>query len=376
VRFLVAAGLLLGTIVVAGCGGSRPYKASATVRCLRDQAALLLRPSRAAAAELQRGSHRVRVVGVSRSGSTIGLRAAGGDYQLVLFPDEEILYLHFGRSSREATLLLHDYRRNFANQVGETATERLVYRRRNVVVEWEEDQHQPSRSERGIVDRCLLTKRHRGRLSKWRPAPQPTRFVTAAVSQRLPLLQLIPSDAVVARSWTLAGPGGMGPEVAIEWQRTSLVSSPLDASGLLLWQGKSLARVWHLAYSLRFPDTVSRAHVRMGDVNGDGHDDLLLFEDMDGSAGCGLYRLLASVRGRFVQLLARHGCGDNTRIRIHAGALESFDGIRKDPRTANQIHCCWTTWLRTTMRWRGAALAHVSRRRVHRLPAPVSASRY
>jgi hypothetical protein len=372
-RFFAATGVLLGTTVVAGCGGSKLYSASASVRCMRDQAALLLRPSRAAAVEARQRVQRVRVGFAVRSGSTIGLRARRGDYQLTLYPREQNLYLHFGKSNREAAALLRDYRKNYAYQLGEQTTQQLVYRRRNVVFEWDQ---QPSPKERKAIERCLLTKHRRGRLPRWRPAPQPTRFVSGAVSRRPPLLQLVPSDALAARSWTLAGGAGIGPEVAIEWQRTSLVSSPLDASGLLLWQGKRRSRVWHLAYSLRFPDTVSGAYVRTGDVNGDGHEDLLLFEDMDGSAGCGVYRLLASVRGRIEQLVDRHGCSDNFHVRIHAGTLETYLGIVKDPRTRNQIHCCWTTWLRTTMRWQGSHLTSVVKRRARQLPKAALASPY
>jgi hypothetical protein len=84
------------------------------------------------------------------------------------------------------------------------------------------------------------------------------------------------------------------------------------------------------------------------------------------TAGCGVYRLLASVRGRF----------DNTRIRIRRGSLVMYDGLIRDPRTLNQIHCCWTTWLRATTRWRGTELVSTVRKRVRPLPRPLLNSRY
>ena len=367
---LGAAVIGVAAIGFAGCsGGGRPYSAVATVSCLRAQATALLRPSRAAAREARYGPHRALVAAVARSGSTIGTKASGGDYQLVLYPGEEILYFHFTRSEREAATLLHGYRANFAYQIGSEKADRLVYRKRNVVVEW--DQHEPSSTERRVTERCLRTGRARTVVRKWRPAPQPQR--SAGVKPRL--RGLVPRDATVVHAWRVAAGGGIVPEIAVQWRRVSLMDGPLDAAEFVLWQRSGRA-AWTLGYSLHLPQRVAFLHARTGDVNGDGHADLLLFEDMGGSAGCGVYRLLANVGGRIDQLLVRRGCYDDTRIWARRGVLQAFDGVLKDPSTKNQIHCCWTAWRETTMRWRGSRLVSVARRRVHSLPRALRLSTY
>jgi hypothetical protein len=85
---------------------------------------------------------------------------------------------------------------------------------------------------------------------------------------------------------------------------------------------------------------------------------------MGGSAGCGLYRLVASVRGRMKQLYVRRGCFDNARVLPRGGALVMYDGLVRNPRTLEQIHCCWSVWLQTTMRWHEVKHVSFSRRRV------------
>jgi hypothetical protein len=366
------AAALLGALGLAGCtGAERPYNSAASIPCLRAEASTLLKPSRAAARELRHGPQLVRVAAVVRSGSTIGTKASGGDYQLVTYPSEEILYLHFAGSQREAASLLQGYRANFADQIGRGRADRLVYRRRNVIIEW--DSHQPSNAEQRVVDRCLRTEPSRVRTHRqWRPAPHP-QLVTARSSP--PLQRMVPGDAEVIHAWRVPVGGGSGTQVLVEWRRTSLEYSPLDTAGLVLWRLSGRA-AWTLARSVALAHDSDSVFARTGDANGDGRPDLLIFEDMGGSAGCGVYRLLATVRGRVQELLARPGCYDNTRIWARGGALHAYDGVVRDPRSGNQIHCCWKVWLETTMRWRGARLVAVAKRRVRVLPRALRRSVY
>lgn len=375
--FVGPAALVAGVIGLASCGGAaKPYTASATVACLRDRAAAVSQPSRAAARELRRGPHRERIAYVARSGSTIGLKASGGDYQIGLLLSDEMLYFHFARSNREASSLLHGYRSNLGYQIGTPSAERLAYPRRNVVVEW--NPHEPTAVEQRAVDECLLSTRSvRAHPRTWRPAPMPKRFSGVFAPGKLPLLELVPRDAEVVHGWSIPAGGRMPPQVAVWWQRTSLLGSSLDTSGLAIWQRLPREARWRRVYSLLFPvNRVEGVHIRAGNVNGDGHPDLLLFEDMGGSAGCGLYRLLASVHGHITQLSVRPGCYDNARLRLRGGALVMYDGIVKDPHTLDQIHCCWSVWLRTVMRWRGPTLVSVERRRIGPLPLALLRSRY
>jgi hypothetical protein len=358
------AAVVVGLIGLGGCGGAaKPYTAAATVPCLRERAAALLQPSRAAARELRRGPHPVRIGGVTRSGSTIGTKASGRDYQIVLYPSEEILYFHFARSSREASQLLEGYRRNLGYQIGDPSAERLVYPRRNVVVEW--DQRAPTADERRAVDECLASKQapHRAR-PEARPAPVPRRLSGVSAPAEVPLLDLIPADAVVDRAWFVRGSADIPPQIAVAWEQIALVGSSSLRRGLVIWQRLGRRPTWRRVYSRVVPVYgVNRLTVQKGDVTGDRHLDLLVFEDTGGSAGCGVYRLLATVRGRIAQLFIRRACLDDAAVVLHDDALVMYDGIVRDPETLWQIHCCWTVWLRTVQRWRGRKLVSVERTR-------------
>lgn len=359
-----SAALVVGLIGFVSCGETaKPYTAAATVPCLKEHAAALLRPSRAAARELRHGPHRLRIGGVYRSGSTTGTNASGGDYQIVLYPNEEILYFHFGGSSREASDLLKGYRGNLEYQIGERSAEALVYRRRNVIVEW--DQHDPTDAEQHVAEGCLASKRStRAVPPRPRPAPLPMRFSGVSAPAKLPLLDLIPADAVLDRAWFVRPAAGIPPQVAVAWQQVALVGDRSHRRGLAIWQRAGRHPRWRRVYSLVVPVYgVNRFALQKGDATGDGHPDLLLFEDMDGSAGCGVFRLLATIGGQITQVVVRRACMDNAAIALQGGALVMYDGIVRDPRTLDQIHCCWSVWLRTAQRWRGRKLVTVERAR-------------
>jgi hypothetical protein len=354
-----APALIVAVVGLAGCAGSaKPYSASASVECMREHAAVLSQPSRAAERELRTGPHRERVEFAVRSGTTTGTRASGGDFQIGIYPSEDILWLHFTHSARERSRLMRGYRPRAMLE-------------RNVIVEW--DDHAPSRSEQRMIGRCLLTERSTHHPRPWRAARQPTRFAAVVPRPR----RLVPSDAVVVHAWPIPAGGGVPAQLAVHWQRVSLAGSPLDTSGLVLWERARSSSGWRLIHSLRFPaHLVGLLNLRVGDVNGDGHADVVLFEDMGGSACCGVYRVLAEVRRHITQLLVRRGCFDNTRVRLMHGALVMYDGVERDPRTANQIHCCWKTWLRTDLRWRGRTLVSTNTRRINPLPRAILLSRF
>ena len=370
-RMASAAPLALGMGMVAlvGCGGTAkkppnesaagPYRASTTIACLRNRVAAALQPSRTAAREVRRGSEPDVVAYVGRSGSTIGLTAAGGDYQITLEPSEENVDFHFARSGREASSLLREYRSNLRPQVGENEADQLVFRRRNVVEEWNETA--PTLAEQRTADQCL-TSRHAAAPSthKWHPAPVPSSYVGAFAPAKVRRLNLVPRDAEPVQTWRIYTGGGIPPQVALAWQRTSVVGSDFDTGGVVIWQRIGQTARWRRVYSLIFPaNRVLGVGLHTGDVNGDQRADLLLFEDTDGSAGCGIYRLLANLPGRIKQLAVRQACEDNAAVSLQRGALVMYDGIVKDRRTLEDIHCCWSVWLRTEMRWRGGRLVRV-----------------
>lgn len=318
--------LLIGSVVltlgVGSCGHhEQPFTARATVACLRDHAQALLRPTRATA-------HGVDISGFGRD--------PDGTVQVVLYPSEDVAYLRFTPSGHAPPELAGG----------------PVYRRRNVVVSWDPS-GVASSAERRAVDRCLRSKPPPG-LPAYRAAEQPRRFAGSPSPA-----DLVPGDAVAKQAWRF------GRRIALWWQRESFVGSDLDTGGIVIWQP-----AWRLAYSLPFAaNAVFRVQARHGDINGDGKPDLLLFEDMGGSAGCGIHRLLASVGAGVRQLYATSDCEDNARLEIAHGALVVYTGLVRDPRSGSQIHCCWKTWLRTTIRWRGTKRISTERAYVTRVPS-------
>lgn len=74
--------------------------------------------------------------------------------------------------------------------------------------------------------------------------------------------------------------------------------------GITVWQGD------RRLYEHRAAPNMIGIHVETGDFTGDGRSDALLFEDHDGSGGCGVYRALASTPATFRQVSSRLLCVD------------------------------------------------------------------
>jgi hypothetical protein len=101
-------------------------------------------------------------------------------------------------------------------------------------------------------------------------------------------------------------------------------------------------------------------HVETGDFTGDGHADVLVFEDTGGSGGCGVYRALTTSDAEVRQIQARLLCIDRGTIHLRDEGVLLRLGVRRKPRPpGGQIHCCYL-FLRTTLkRWNGRRLVQV-----------------
>jgi hypothetical protein len=203
-----------------------------------------------------------------------------------------------------------------------------------------------------------------------RPAP-------SARAVRGPELQhLVPRDAAILTSRSLPAAGGAPAQVVATWRRT-YGDTYYDDYGLNLYQldarrhDGANAGLYHLAYALTRPGIKGREVIgirfQLADVTGDGHDDVLVTEDHDGSAGHLVYRLIATIGGRPRELYRRSLTLDDGVVRLEHGALTIYEGVDRRPQG---IHCCWRAWRRTARTWNGHALVTSSTSRSKRDPRP------
>ena len=113
-------------------------------------------------------------------------------------------------------------------------------------------------------------------------------------------------------------------------------------------------------YTHRAPRGAGRISVETGDLNADGRQDVLVFDDTDGSGACGDYRAVITGPGTARLALTRTLCEDRGSLHIRRGGLLLSLGEKKDPKTRDQIHCCYLFVRRTLRRWNGTRWVTVS----------------
>jgi hypothetical protein len=107
-------------------------------------------------------------------------------------------------------------------------------------------------------------------------------------------------------------------------------------------------------YSHRAPRGSLRISIETGDFNVDGRQDVLVFDDTDGSGACGDYRAVVTGSGTARPALTLPLCEDLGTIHSRPRGLLFSIGKRKDPRTRDQIHCCYLAVRRALWRWNGS----------------------
>jgi len=165
-----------------------------------------------------------------------------------------------------------------------------------------------------------------------------------------PSRSLFPAGGKLVASRTLPASGGIPAQKVVVWARALRDDPEVSRYGLDIWEaGRRI-------YAHRAPVNAEAVIFESGDFTGDTHDDLLVFDYVDGSGGCGTYRALATQKARIRQVDVRLLCLDEGSIHLHRHALVFRIGLVKDRTTANDIHCCFL-FLRTTLkRWDGRRL--------------------
>ena len=149
--------------------------------------------------------------------------------------------------------------------------------------------------------------------------------------------------------------GGEPEQLVVSWSRQNRAGAGREAGylkqqeGVLIWQRR--AGRWQVAYRYRIRNQYGR--FTTGDVNGDGHADVLIEDQMDGSSGCADWHLLATVRGRLRELL--HGSPCEGGMALEHGGLEVDRAIGPCPYAQGSAHCFGGEET-TFRRWSGTRL--------------------
>ncbi len=159
-----------------------------------------------------------------------------------------------------------------------------------------------------------------------------------------------------------------------------LEERPLGTSKIVTWRigghaeepstglyGVTIVEGKRRLYSHRARQGAERVSVETGDFSGDGRPDVLVFDDLDGSGACGVYRALVMASGSVRPVQTRPLCEDQGSIHVRGGGLQVSLGVKKDPKTRDQIHCCYLFVRKTLVRWNGTGWMRI-RSRLSRLP--------
>jgi hypothetical protein len=171
-----------------------------------------------------------------------------------------------------------------------------------------------------------------------------------ALEKAKPTQSLIPRGARVLGKRTLSDD-----QRVIRWQLGDHAKDPV--SGLY---GVTVVEGRIRLYSHRASRHDRGLSVETGDFSGDGRKDVLTFEDLGGSGGCGTYRAIVTGPGTARQVRIRDLCEDLGSIHIRHGGLLTAIGLQKDPTTPLSPHCCYLRVRRTLERWNGARWARIS----------------
>jgi hypothetical protein len=154
-----------------------------------------------------------------------------------------------------------------------------------------------------------------------------------------------------------------GASKVVTWQIGGHAEEPSTGLyGVTIVEGK------RRLYSHRARQGAERVSVETGDFSGDGRPDVLVFDDLDGSGACGVYRALVVGSGSVRPVQTRLLCEDRGSIHVRRGGLLVSLGVKKDPKTRDQIHCCYLFVRKTLVRWNGTGWMRI-RSRLSRLPA-------
>jgi hypothetical protein len=172
----------------------------------------------------------------------------------------------------------------------------------------------------------------------------------------LPDDALVPPGAEQTDRLTLPAASGIPDGVAVAYV---LGADPFAAEhGFALWQRFEEAPAWSVVLAFVDPPRKGILGIRLetGDLTGDGHPDVLAFEDRGGTGACGTWRVIAPAPGAAAEVFRQTTC--DTQIRIAGDVLEVREAVYEpgDP------HCCPSAFRLSTLRWNGSRFRQIASR--------------
>jgi hypothetical protein len=187
------------------------------------------------------------------------------------------------------------------------------------------------------------------------PAPIPT-LLEGVDPRHLELSRAIPQDAELLS----ADPVSARPrQLVVTWRRAHLTADGnaeiWARNGVAIWQlDRGDSARWHRVYTretvLGKVSGIQGYSVTLGDVSGDARPEVLLFEDRDGTAGNGTYRLLANAGPELRQAFTKTLAQDKGTIKFGPHRLVVLEGLGYFDRGP---HCCYRKVRETWLRWDG-----------------------
>ena len=163
----------------------------------------------------------------------------------------------------------------------------------------------------------------------------------------LPNEAIVPPQAELTDRVTLAATADVPEQVAVAYV---IGDDPFAAEhGFALWQRFPERPHWSVVLAFVDPPAKGVLGIRLdaGDATGDGHDDVLTFEETGGSGACGTWRVIVGDAFDTRQVLSRRTC--DAEFAIALGALE----LRMAVYQPNDAHCCPSAFRHVTFEWDG-----------------------
>jgi len=157
---------------------------------------------------------------------------------------------------------------------------------------------------------------------------------------------LAPPGAQIAHSQILSTPDDPLDQIALAWERGETLGQ--SEWGFILWQ--RIDDAWRAVYAFTDAAEAEVLGIRepqSGDLTGDGIAELLTFENLGGSGGCGISRVISPSAGSATEIYRARTCDSVTSV-----AGDHLE-VREPVFEPGDAHCCPSAFRTTTLEWDG-----------------------